>query len=861
MNETDRILQQGPFSPLKPQPRRPLLGVAIAFAFGILAAFLFLPPIRLSASLTIVLALAALVLRARLPVVSYVLVLAAVAAVGTARFSFRADLQALSGSQVGQAAPFPAKVRGAVEELPEATILDDVAGTRSEQVRIRFPLRVESLYVEDAWRPFTGTIQVSGLEEGAQKSAAAGTSALSALRYGDRVELACELSRLPRPGNPGEFDYGAYLAQQGIEAVASVPAGVGARLLEERAGLAPLRWIYDAKQHMRSYLDERLSADQSALLKCLVLGDRRARSRAQEEPYVRTGTVHFLAVSGFNVVLLALPIWYILALAKVGLRAASVVVMIVVALYAVIAGLNPPVVRASVMVAVVCGGYFLKRQSNFLNSICLAAIIVLLINPADLLSAGFQLSFVCVLSISLFAGRLRRLIFGRRDFLEQLKPDHERMEIIHYPGYWLETGLCASLAASLASVGLVALYFHMVAPLSPILTLIETPLVCLITCIGFPVVLLGPLLGGVMTPLAWLAGFLAQVFDTCTVVFSRLPGARIFVGEWGAFWTIMFYAFFLTIVLAPRLRLRAAHVAMIGILLACGYAAVGLLPRAQGYGLTMLDVGEGCATLIRLPDGANLLNDCGSGGDPTVGRRVIAPFLWRKGVRRLDVVIISHADSDHWNGLEDVVERFRIGRVVVPEAALNTPEGARLADMLQRNRVEVQAVSAGDQLQIGEQTRIEILGPIRSAAALAKMSPNNLSCVARLIRPEATMLLTGDVQEAGIAILMSRQSDLRADVLLASHHGHAIGNLSLFLSAVQPRMVLVSGWQIAPAYRMGRWSLLDTGSKGALSLAFTHGQEQATQVVVRTGAREQPSLTEAWAGGRSQQVTHALEGL
>ncbi len=855
-------MEQASSSPLKPQPRRPLFGVAIAFAVGILLAYLLQPPFLLSTLLTYAFIAGALIFRERLPLTGYILTLAAIATVGSGYFSFRTNLQALSAEQIGRITPFPARVRGVVAELPEVTILQDVAGAGPDQFRIRFPLRVEAMCVDEAWTPFSGTMQITGTEQTGEAEAAAGERRLSDLRYGDRIELACEVSRLPRPGNPGEFDYGAYLALQGIGAVGRMPANAAAQMRQGRGGLAALRWIDDAKVAMRRFLDERLPAEQSALLKCLVLGDRRARTRQQEEPYVKTGTVHFLAVSGFNVVLLALPIWYLLALLKVGHRASSLVVLIVVALYAVIAGLNPPVVRAAVMVVIVCSGYLLKRQSNFLNSMSLAAIIVLLINPADLFSAGFQLSFVAVLGISFFMRRLRRVLFRRDDTLEQLKPDQAPMTWLHYPQRWAETGICTSLAAFLSTAGLVAYYYHMLAPISPILILIETPLVCLITCLGFPAALLGPLIGDIAAPLASAAGLCAQLFDSLTTIVSYLPGIRFFVGEWGLFSAVMFYAFLMVVALAPRLRLRTAHVCMIGLLLASGYAGIGLIPRAHRYEMAMLDVGGGCATLIQLPDGTNILNDCGSGGDPTVGTRVVAPFLWRKGVKRIDIVLISHADSDHWNGLQAVAERFSIGRVLVPAPALATrPEGARLSEMLSRRGLNVQTVSAGDRIQIGDAAEIEILGPVPAAASLAKMSPNNLSCVARLIRPEATVLLTGDVQEAGIAILMSRVSDLHTDVMMASHHGHAIANLPLFLSAVQPRMILVSGWQIAAAYQRGLWRLLDTGSHGAIQIEFAADERGQTRVAVRTGAQERLSLTQAWPGGRSQNASSALQGL
>ena len=279
--------------------------------------------------------------------------------------------------------------RGIVVDCPVERTAPRYGGTAGPQVFTRFTLELTQLSDGERWSPIHGRLRV--IVRGAGD-----------VQYGDEIETTFRAGRLLPPGNPGEDDVRLLLDRSGICGVADVRSPEGIRQTGERHGLPGLRQVFALRRRMLGFLKERMPGGDGRIVRCLVLGDQDAPTPHQRRAFRETGTMHFLAISGLHVALLAACCWWTLGAFGVGLRATSVVVFLVALTFALLSGFEHGVQRSVIMCGVWCGAYLLTRKMDFPSGMALALILILLIRPADLYSIGLQLSFAAVLGIWLF---------------------------------------------------------------------------------------------------------------------------------------------------------------------------------------------------------------------------------------------------------------------------------------------------------------------------------------------------------------------------------------------------------------------------------------------------------------------------
>jgi len=224
--------------------------------------------------------------------------------------------------------------------------------------------------------------------------------------------------------------------------------------------------------------------------------------------------------------------------------------------------------------------------------------------------------------------------------------------------------------------------------------------------------------------------------------------------------------------------------------LALWWGAVHLLPRPLE--VTALAVGDGDCYLIRAPSGHCLLLDGGSRSQQDVGAEVLVPNLLLLGVRRLDAVLISHPDADHVNGLPDVLDALPVARVLDPDLPNDSTDYQKIVEICKEKGIPRYPLRAGRQINLDRQTRLRVLAPGAPLLAGTASDPNNNSLVCLLEFGNTRMLLTGDLEAEGEAVLLARGGDLRADVLTAAHHGSRTGTGDALLDVVHPRIVVIS---------------------------------------------------------------------
>jgi competence protein ComEC len=636
-------------------------------------------------------------------------------------------------------------------------------------------LRVERCRHDDVWVSVSGRTQLVVSEH------------LVGLHAGDEIEVVGYLAAPHPPSNPGEFDHAAHLRDQHIKArIMVLKTADAVQRLAERWPQTPGGWLAVIRGWGQRTL-QGVGPMNGGLAMALLLGDGGTMTSADWDKYIRTGVIHVLAISGQHLVILALFLW--LTPRHVGMRRrwAALAIAGFLLLYALVVGGRPPVMRSAVTVSVAAVGLFLRRPVLPANSFACAWLVIAILNPTDLANAGCQLSF---LSVAILYWGATRWFRRRYDPLERLidesRPTWERM--LHWIGREIIVAYTIGFAIWLALIPLVAWRYHMITLHGlligpPLVLLTSIALICGFLVLGCS--LLCPPLAWIFShPTAWSLSGCEFLVDLC----DRWHWARWYVPDIPEWWLWVFYGGLLSVLMLDSLyrRWRWAVLAA-GLWLGIGLLAGATRPTPNEMRCTFLAVGHGGCTVIETPDGRTLLYDAGAVTGPDVTRRIIAPYLWSRGIHRIDEVFLSHADLDHFNGLPALLERFKVDRITcTPSFADKKIPGVPLTlQEIAKRRIPLRIASAGDRFSFGD-VELKVLHP----PAVGPQGVENVRSLVLLVRhAEHSILLTGDLEKVGLQQLLASAAP-HIDVLMAPHHGSRFANTADLAGWACPRFVV-----------------------------------------------------------------------
>lgn len=801
----------------------PLLPPAIAVTAGVAVDRCLEPPFVVSLLAAAAFLVAAIVLKVRRLGMLYLLV--ALAALGCAYHAWRCRL--VRPDEVAfhaEDTPRPVRLRGVVAEGPRRA---PAQAGQSQRLRSQPPapaasmlLSVTHLIEAGGERELSGTVRVVV----AGKPGQAPEELLADLLTGDEVEATGRLFRIEGPGNPGEFDTSRYWTGQGVRAALRVRPTEGVQRLREGWRTSPAAWLGIVRGRAHEALREELKDEPiEGLARALLLGEGAPMTHEDWAKYVRTGVVHAIAISGQHLVVVAAVVWVVLFRLGVRQRHGAILVALLLLGYALLTGARPPALRAAVVCCAFCGAIVFRRPALSANLFALAWLVVLAVNPASAFEGGCQLSF---LAVAVLAWCVPRFFPERPPDPLEVLIDEARptwLRGLRWLGVTVGKSYLINLIVWGAITPLAAYHSGVVAPSA----LLLGPPLALLTAIAI-VLGFGLLLAGLIN-LAWLFSYpLSWSLLACDwlVDLAEAFRAHLYCGEVPVWWLVIFYAALFAVFTCPPLlarwrRIAPAAVAWVALLL-----ILGAFPRpVPELRVTFLDVGHGGCTVVQTPDGRVLLYDAGAMRGPDVTGRVIAPFLWSQGIRRIDDVVLSHPDLDHFNGVTDLAERFAIGRVLAADsfAERKTSAIAHTLDELDRRKIPLTKVGAGDRLMAADVT-IDVLHPPRGWVG---RTTNEQSVVLLIRHADRSLLLTGDLEGEGLAALL-RQPPREIDLLQAPHHGSGQFDVEGLLRWSRPRLAV--SCQAAPTsdrtgqrYRSAGVPLWTTWQHGAITVSAGRG--------------------------------------
>ena len=651
-----------------------------------------------------------------------------------------------------------------------------------------FYLGLEAIETPSGWRPATGTIRVQ-VDEPAPT-----------LAIGDQITTYCWLHRFEEPGNPGQFNVARYLRLKNVHVGASVPAREAIAVSGRRPRdvlLSLRRGFTDAAT--RGLLDDPPSdTPGEAILEALLLGQRHHIDPDTYEAFRRTGLLHIISLSGMHMAILVYAVWGLCKPAGLTRPARALVCIGATLIFLLVVPPQAPILRAAITIWIYCLAILFRRRGNPLNSLSLAAIVLLLIQPTQLFDVGWQLSFAATAGILVLPRRLEGwLTEVAPGWLVATNPETRRAPPgLRKLGGWTMRVLSVGVAAWLAGAGVLLYHFYNITPLASVWTAIAAVPVTVILTGGFLKIVLFFFLPTASLLLGHLLYGLAEVFLGMVRFMAWIDPSYLLIGHVPLILVLLYYVLILVAAFARPRRPVLKRVLCASLLLVL-LAALGTMKWQRTHrnhlSLTCLDVGHGQAIVVRLPGTQNLLFDAGSLYSADVGTRIVVPYLDYEGLGRLHAVVVSHQDVDHINGLPEVVNRRSVDRVYFDHTSFTRSRDGEtirtLRDHLQSRRVRTErvpeAVDAG-------KARMRVLWPTEESMLREELGDNDKSLVCLIEYAERSILLCSDVEKPAQQEILKRYPALRVDVVVVPHHGSVRTLDPRFLKQLGAQVLLCS---------------------------------------------------------------------
>lgn len=579
--------------------------------------------------------------------------------------------------------------------------------------------------------------------------------------------------------NPGEFDYDAYLKSKEILGVININDISSITILKSKTN-----YFKNAIHQIRITIDNQIkkyySPETAALLRGLLLADRGEINYETKTQFINAGVVHVLAVSGLHVGYIIMIFFFLFGRFNIYLR--SILTIVGLICFMLITGVPPSVFRATVMATVLILAFLTNRSTNLINSISIAALIILIINPNEIYNPGFQLSFAAVLAIGIILPYMNSLIDGW----------NIQNKLIRYVILF-----CAvSLSAQIGTLPFTLLYFNKFSVIALFTNLVVIPAIGIIIASAIATMVVSVFLpiGAIYLAAAnnlFATGILSLIKFSGELSFSFISINNYSIADLLIFYLMLIFLLYFL----PRFNTMKSKLVLLILILANTYIYssidnTDLLPDNY-FSVLMIDVGQGDSFLIKFPNGKTALVDA---GNTTIffdnGERVIIPLLNYLGIKKIDYGIVTHIDADHYGGYVSLIFNGMIGEIIKPELDTSLSKDKRFEEFARKREVTIKYFEE-QKFEVGNTVLYFLFD--ENLKSISGESTNDRSGIFKLVYGQTSFLFTGDVEKRIEKFYLNKYKYfLDSDLLKVGHHGSKTSSSEEFLEYVTPEISLIS---------------------------------------------------------------------
>lgn len=670
-------------------------------------------------------------------------------------------------------------------------------------------------------------------------------------QYGDFIRFHTKIKKIQGFHNPGSFDYERSQNRRGLYVSGFVSDRAGIVLIRPDTASGLKLKLERFRLYLKRLLEVHAASPQREILQAMTIGDQKAIPKDVRDQFAKTGTSHILSISGLHVGIVAASAFFLLLLAFKSseycmlkfniIKTATAAAIVPVLIYALVAGMGTPVLRSTLMTLAFLAALLIGRPKDLYNILAGAALIILIASPEALFEISFQLSFSAVLAILYGVEKL-----GKRQIpLPSAAPR------------WIAAGvnrlylfLLVSAAATLGTLPIIAFYFNRVSAVALIANLVAVPLLGILALIPAMMFILTSVFS------AALAGFFISIASFFTGIavsiieeLALLPWSSLSFIKPNALEIALFYAFMYFLIEAlttdrPKdlqdvparrpLWIKTGLLVCAALILADAAFLVLKDQYSSHLKITAIDVGQGSSALVRMPGGVNMLIDGGGFHDSSfdMGRAVIAPFLYAKRIRKVDIAVLTHPHPDHLQGLIHIVNAFDVREVWCAGLTADNDLYRLWEKTVAERGVKVRTLSAQSPPEVVSGVTFQFLWPLRppppGVQGMSYQETNDASLVIKMTYGARRFLVTGDISAAIEAFLTASGKDLKSDVLFVPHHGSLSSSSPDFLRVVSCRYAVISAGKnnvfrhphpaVLERYRSAGAAIFRTDRDGAVSI-------------------------------------------
>lgn len=639
--------------------------------------------------------------------------------------------------------------------------------------RLSFILKAEQVITET--KKYSGSFNVVVSVYDSQKLL---NDLYNRLNIGNCVAVKGTLQKPRDTRNPYEFDYEKYLNARGIAALSTSYSTGNIQIISNSISLVR-NAIFKIRKNVDEIITSTHNKTTSAMLRGLILADRSGIDSQINQDFINAGVVHVLSVSGLHVGYIVIIFLFLFNRVNLYWRIGLTITGLFV--YMIITGSEAPVFRSTIMASVILITPLLGRDSNSINTLSLAAFIILLINPMELFNPSFQLSFSAILSLIIIFPRIKKYIDKK----------NIKSKIIKY----LLLFFGSTLAAQIGTLPFTLVYFNRISITSLAANIFVIPISGLIVGLGIVSIIF-----------VKISFWTASIYSSCNELLTftmlwvvKLCGNPRFsfvtINQFSLYDSILFYLC-LGILFSFFSRFSKKTTKAIFILLVVSVFVVysridnkELLPYNK-LSLLMIDVGQGESILIKFPNSETVLIDAGDANERfDNGSKIIAPLLDKLGISKIDYGMISHVDADHYHGFISLIKEGRIKSILKPELDSSEIKDRNFEIFAKANQVPINyyrkfAINFGN-------ARVYVLNS--SDQKKLRMSSNDRSGMLKLVYGSFSVLFTGDASKSSEKdYIKGYGSFIQSEILKVAHHGSANSTGEAFIKSIKPKYALIS---------------------------------------------------------------------